>query len=94
MKTLPDDVKAYKKTPIFDEQTVPKALLNDHNTKVGTWGLINILEGEMTYTIKSDPEEVVHLDKTKFGVVEPETLHHVSPKGKVKFFVEFYKLPK
>jgi tellurite resistance-related uncharacterized protein len=91
MKSLPEDVKAYKKTPVFNEETVPKALLNDHNTKKGTWGLINILEGELVYTIQSEPQEVVQLSAEQFGVVEPEILHNVNPKGKVKFFVEFYK---
>jgi len=91
MKSLPDNVNAYKKTPLFNEETIPKALLNDHNTKKGTWGLINILEGELVYTIQSDPQEIVRLNKDKCGVVEPEVLHNVQPEGKVKFFVEFYK---
>lgn len=91
MKTLPDGVKAYKKTLVFDETTVPRGLLKDHQTMPGVWGLITILEGSLTYTIQSEPPEVNLLDKNQFGVVEPQVLHYVKPSGRVKFYVEFYK---
>ena len=32
MKQLPREVIAYKKTKIFNEGNIPKALLNDHKT--------------------------------------------------------------
>lgn len=37
----------YASSPIFDEQTLPDALRNDHRTKTGTWGLLRVLEGEV-----------------------------------------------
>lgn len=91
MKEMPVGVTAYKKTPVFTEDTIPQGLLNDHNTKKDVWGKINVLEGELTYTIQTDPPEVVSLSPDRFGVVEPEVLHNVKPQGAVKFFVEFYK---
>lgn len=89
MKELPSDVIVYKSTPIFDQDSIPKAILKEHTTKVGVWGKINILEGELLYTILKEPKEEVVLNSKKFGVVEPEVLHKVTPLGKVKFFVEF-----
>ena len=91
MKELPNTVQAYKKTPQFKEDTIPKGILNSHSTKEGTWGLINVLEGELEYIIQSEPEEIIVLTPEKYGVVEPQVLHHVKPLGKVRFFVEFYK---
>lgn len=91
MKDLPENVQAYKKTKVFDENTVPKGILNDHQTMGGVWGKINVLEGELVYTIQVEPVEQIQLNINKFGVVEPEVLHHVTPVGKVKFYVEFYK---
>ena len=38
MKTLPNNVTAYKKTPVFDETIIPKGLLTSHQTKAGVWG--------------------------------------------------------
>lgn len=89
MKKLPDNVKPYKKTPIFNEITVPKGLLKNHNTKNGTWGLLTIEKGEIEYAIE-DQEKIV-LSPNLLGVIEPEILHHIKPLGKVSFFIEFYK---
>jgi tellurite resistance-related uncharacterized protein len=91
MKTIPKDLIAYKKTDIFTEQTVPKGLLNDHKTKEGVWGKINILSGTLEYTIHSSPAQIVELSADHPGVVEPEVLHHVKPIDSVRFYVEFYK---
>lgn len=90
MKTLPDTVKAYSKSPTFTEDTIPESLQNDHRTKPGVWGLITILSGRLVYTIPSDDEEIV-LDPENWGVVEPGTPHHVKAEGPVSFFVEFYR---
>ena len=91
MKLIPETVKAYKKTPVFNEETVPKGLLKDHRTQKDVWGKINILEGELVYTIHSDPPETATLTPDHPGVVEPEMLHYIKPNGKVSFYVEFYK---
>ncbi|WP_339673581.1 DUF1971 domain-containing protein [Dasania marina] len=93
MKDLPNDVIAYKKTPEFDESTVPKGLLKAHQTKVGVWGKINILAGQLEYSILEPELETVVLSTEQHGVVEPTVLHQVKPLGKVRFYVEFYQHP-
>lgn len=89
MKQLPSTVKPYKKTPVFTYETTPKALLNNHCTKEGTWGLIHVLEGTLKYTIQD--EEVHILSSEKDGVVEPTILHHVTPEEGTRFYVEFHR---
>lgn len=91
MKSLPSNVLVYKKTNVFNESTVPKGLLKDHNTKSNVWGKINVIEGKLLYVIQTNPVEEVILSPDIFGVVEPEVLHYVKPLGPVKFFVEFLK---
>jgi tellurite resistance-related uncharacterized protein len=91
MKQLPDNVYPYKKTKVFDENTIPEGILNDHRTLEGVWGKIKVLEGELNYIIQSNPVEEIKLSPEKFGVVEPQVIHHVKPLGKVSFYVEFYK---
>ena len=91
MKELPNNVESYKSTKTFDEESIPKGLLNDHKTMSGVWGKIVIIEGKLRYVIKSTPTEEIFLDKEKFGVVEPEVLHYVEPVGSVRFFVEFFR---
>lgn len=90
MKPLPDNIVAYKRTPEFDESTIPTGLLNSHQTKEGVWGKIVVLSGKLLYTIQQ-PFEEIELDSDRVGVVEPTVLHHVKPIGQVSFFVEFYQ---
>lgn len=91
MKALPTDVLPYKKTPVFDEVSVPKGLLNAHQTKAGVWGKIVVLEGELEYTINEPDTEVIILSDSHHGIVEPTIAHQVKPLGTVKFYVEFYR---
>jgi len=84
MNVLPDNVAPYKRTPKFTELSVPKGLLNDHQTKEGVWGKIVVLEGYLEYTIIEPELEVIEL-------IEPTILHHIKPLGKVSFYVEFYR---
>ena len=91
MKNLPEHVDSYKKTPIFTEHTVPSGLLKSHKTKLGVWGKIVVLEGNLEYRILQPSFEVLTLGVEQFGVVEPAVPHEVEPKGSVKFYVEFYR---
>lgn len=91
MKQLPTKVSFYKKTKVFDEKTIPKGILNSHQTISGVWGRINVIEGELIYIIKCEQTEQVRLDPSTFGVIEPEVTHYVRPIGKVRFYVEFYR---
>ena len=91
MKTLPPGVSNYKSTPEFTQDTVPEGLLNAHQTKAGTWGLIVVLEGELEYRILEPETEDILLNSEKPGVVEPTVLHEVKPRGEVRFRVDFYR---
>lgn len=91
MKTLPDSVAAYKKTPEFTEASVPAGLLKAHQTKADVWGKIVVLAGELEYTINEPVKEVILLNEHTHGVVEPQILHQVKPLGAVRFYVEFYR---
>ncbi|MFT5709012.1 MAG: tellurite resistance-related uncharacterized protein, partial [Oceanospirillaceae bacterium] len=42
MKELPVNVTSYKKTPDFDESSIPKDLLKAHQTKEGVWAKISV----------------------------------------------------
>ena len=91
MKDLPNNVVAYKRTPDFTQASVPTGLLENHNTKMGVWGKIVVLDGELEYTIEEPSVEVIVLNKGVFGVVEPQIKHRVKPLGVVRFYVEFYR---
>ena len=91
MKELPATAISYKKTPEFTEESVPAGLLKAHQTKEGTWGKINVTEGQLLYRILEPEFEEVLLSRDLFGVVEPTIVHEVKPEGKVRFHVEFFR---
>lgn len=91
MKELPENVNVYKRTPDFNQETIPAGLLKAHTTKEGIWGIICVSNGKLLYTIEKEPQETIELTPRKFGVVEPQVPHHVEPLGDVEFHVEFLK---
>ena len=90
MPIMPEDVKEYKRTSIFTEETVPAGLLKDHQTRAGTWARIHILEGKLLYRIVDRDESWV-LKPGIDGIVEPTKLHSVKPVGNVRFVVIFHR---
>ncbi len=91
MKSLPDQLNAYKQTLLFTQDTVPEGLLKAHTTKTGVWGKIQVLEGKLLYVIETQPNESIELNAELAGIVEPQMPHHVKPLGNVRFWVEFYR---
>lgn len=90
MKELPEGLAPYKRTPTFNENSVPAGLLRDHQTKAGVWGVIEVTSGRLRYSIPSRGE-AVELHVGLKGIVEPQVLHHVTPLGAVEFSVEFWR---
>jgi tellurite resistance-related uncharacterized protein len=93
VKTLPAAAEPYRRTPEFTETSVPAALLRRHDTKAGIWGRIEVIEGELLYRILEPIVEEHLLRPGLDGVVEPEVPHEVEPRGPVRFFVEFARVP-
>ena len=88
-EVLPDNLVAYRRTPIFDQDSLPAALRRRHTTKDDVWGLIVVLEGRLLYRLLEPRSERI-LDPQTPGVIKPGQAHEVEPVGAVSFFVEFY----
>eukprot|EP00536_Pseudo-nitzschia_multiseries_P013730 jgi/Psemu1/212591/e_gw1.606.32.1 len=119
MPILPPNAVKYSQVPkaattagetkVFTATTTPKGLLNRHNTKVGTWGVIKIFKGTLEYKIaprestmrkevEGEDDTVAYptqfvLSPNKNGIIEPQRYHKVVPSDDVEFIVEFYRLP-
>ncbi len=78
----------YKRTPVFDEITLPAGLRKEHRTKEGVWGIIRILEGQVHYKV-IDPQTETILDANNPGIVLPNQRHLVEPLGPMRMQVEF-----
>ncbi|WP_082664985.1 DUF1971 domain-containing protein [Sphingopyxis sp. H115] len=91
---LPVGVQPYKRKATFTETTTPAALLGDHATKTGVWGLIHVEEGSLCYLITDERRplsEKILTPMTGPGIVEPTIAHRVEARGPVRFYVEFLR---
>lgn len=79
----------YKSTPVFDENTLPAGLRREHRTKIGVWGVIRVLEGQLRYSIL-DPVSETIIDAHHPGIVNPDQPHLVEPLGPMRMQVDFY----
>ena len=86
---LPPSLVAYRRTPVFTEETLPHGLRHRHQTKAGVWALITGVEGRLRFR-RLDPLSETVLEPAVPGVVAPEEPHEVEPLGPVRFFIEFY----
>jgi len=80
----------YSSTPVFNEETLPAALQNAHNTKAGTWGVLELIAGELVYVV----EESGHRRILRAGdrqLITPEQLHHVELIGAMQMQVHFHR---
>ena len=87
---MPAGFVPYRRTPTFDERSIPAGLLREHATKPGVWGLIHVLEGRLLYRIQGDGARTLALGPGHLGAIPPEVPHCVRPEGPVRFYVEFH----
>ena len=80
----------YARSAVFDEQTLPGALRNDHRTKAGSWGLLRVMAGEVRL-IFTDPPSEHHVTPDNPAIIPPQATHHVVPLGAMTMQVEFYR---
>ena len=80
----------YAKSAVFDEQTLPDPLRNDHRTKAGTWGLLRVFSGKVRL-IFIDPPSDHHVTPQTPATIPPQATHHVVTMGPMSMQVEFYR---
>jgi len=87
---LPDGVEPYRQSPVFTQDSVPDAFLQEHNTKDGVWAVIHVDSGKLFFEVPSTGTEKT-LEAGDITVAEPVVPHRVEPIGAVSFWVEFWR---
>ncbi|MEB2848053.1 DUF1971 domain-containing protein [Endobacterium cereale] len=79
----------YRISSLFNEQTLPRALLSRHALKSGTWAVVRVEEGSIVYR---DLEALSSTTLTPEmpGLVAPEVAHSLELTGPVQLRIEFY----
>ena len=74
---------SYKALPEWGARSLPKAFRKPHNTKVGTWAKITILEGELAFYILDKNNNTLSTTTLSIdnqpGFIEPQQWHKVEP---------------
>ena len=84
----PDGLATYRRTPEFDEVSIPDGLRSEHATKRGVWGRIHVIEGGLRYHVDAPIHRSLRVCAASSAVIVPEVRHRVEPDGAVRFFVE------
>ena len=92
------DLVMYKRMPIWTAETMPEAVQRRHNTKVGTWGKITVLTGELKFIeMTEDGEELAeHIFKAGEDnpYAQPQAWHRVEAlTDDLEWYLEFNCLP-
>ncbi len=89
----PAGLEEYKRTPLFDESSVPAGLLRNHSLKANTWGQIVVLKGRVSYFIGTPPK-TQQLSPEQPGMVRPTQVHHIEVHPNTQFYVRFLRAPR
>ncbi|MEZ4700493.1 MAG: DUF3565 domain-containing protein [Rhodothermales bacterium] len=87
---MPDQYVLHQRSPLFDQDSIPPALLKTHQLKPGVWARIHVMEGAIKFCFEGDDAPAILLDPDHPGVVAPEMPHHVEVVGDVHFYLAIY----
>ena len=74
---LPESVEPYRTIGPFDAATLPVGLRRTHDLKVGTWGLVELVEGTLSFVWEDAQGGRDELAAPARIVVPPQVPHHV-----------------
>ena len=88
---LPEGLDFARRTPTFDETSVPAGLRAAHKVADRVWGRLLVESGELGFVFEDEPGHVRRLGTGDDQVIPPGRLHHVVVDGPVRFHVEFHR---
>lgn len=92
---MKNELICYKKMPVWTAKSLPQMFQEKHNTKVGTWGKLTILKGQLKFYELTEDGTVVSehffTSKSDIPLVEPQVWHKVEPiSDDLECYLEFY----
>jgi tellurite resistance-related uncharacterized protein len=91
--TLPENAIKVGTTPSMTQETVVPGILKKHLAPTGKFGYLVVEEGSLQFVWEDEKNSVLDADPEHPIVIFPERYHHVKITQKVRFRVEFYKVP-
>ena len=91
-KPLPDGLVLSGNALEFTDATMPDALLREHALGAGHWGVLNVLEGSVTFVDMGSNEEV-SVSAGESVPIHPQAPHRIVLSGHVRCRLEFLTEP-
>ncbi|MGQ0285906.1 SAM-dependent methyltransferase TehB [Pasteurellaceae bacterium 22721_9_1] len=91
---MKNELICYKRMPIWTKESLPQMFQQKHNTKVGTWGKLTILKGQLNFYELDEngdilSESVFSSNDTTF--IEPQVWHKIEAiSDDLECYLEFY----
>lgn len=83
-------VEPYRRTSVFDQETIPPALLNRREAEAGAWIVVRVAEGRITLDSEDTACSPKILDSGQPGVIDPLQPHRLELLGPVRFQLEYF----
>jgi tellurite resistance-related uncharacterized protein len=95
---LPEGLTPTRSTPVWDQTTVPPALLGEHRTARDTWALLVVDDGRVDFNAPelaaSGRPATVPVEPGRPQPIPPGVPHGVAPSGPARFHLEFFRVPR
>jgi tellurite resistance-related uncharacterized protein len=88
---LPDGLVVVRTTATWDERTMPEALRRAHRVASGTWGRLRVEAGSLRFFARTDPLTDVIVESDRAQGIPPDVEHHIEPRGRIRFAVDFLR---
>lgn len=89
---LPDGLEVVR-TVTFDEHTWPAGLRRDHRVAARVWARLRVLDGQVRFTMATDPPLDRTLTAGEEQAIPPDVLHAVDPGDAASITVDFLRRP-
>lgn len=87
---LPDGLIPAHSTPVFTQDTLPKALQQEHALAPGHWARLHVLEGRLVFAnLETGRQRTIAAPE--IVAIPPALRHRVEPQGAVRARIEFFR---
>jgi tellurite methyltransferase len=90
---LPEGLVLDRRTPSWDERSLPAGLRRDHRLAEGTWAILAVESGRARFTARTEPPLDRTLRTGDTQPIPPAVVHQVSPLGHVRLHLDFSRVP-
>jgi tellurite methyltransferase len=91
---LPAGLVLHRTAGPFDQDSLPKGLLEAHRVAARTWGRLRIASGKVIFKMEGNPPLEMTLEEGDSQHIPPLTPHSLTVVGPVQLSIDFFARPR